>query len=495
MVAARKSTESGLQADSFARTAIAPIFVFGIAISSNLAPNGEELMFAIEGNRVENLCVDAPEEKQPEHRNLRAWGKVFLIGATLVLLTAGVITVFNSYRDGRHEPGASPEGGQLDTDEDGLSDEVEVAGWRTTSNELIRTDPHSPDTDSDGLSDGYEAGEKTVDARSHDVIYRWEANPTQRDSDHDGIDDGDEVRHDIDPISNDTDGDGSRDLAEVKCGSDPTVDNIDRDNYDDKQECKRDSDPLAYDLDRSEAVHATTAGFLFGDSAWGARNAARVNRAQLESPEYLAGQLASGYIAIGDLRDLLANVAQGEFIAASISAVALAPVAGDTAKTIATLHEYANRGDRALKSALSVVEKLPISEARKMVVRRTVVGAGLRLPAELVVPKSAPTNYVVYKGVSPDGTGTYVGITNDFDRRNRDHLRNGRAFSIEPIEGARGLTRNEARAIEEFCISQGGAMLENQRHSIRPSLPYYNDALAFGEAYLKRNGSACPASP
>lgn len=89
---------------------------------------------------------------------------------------------------------------QGDDDNDGLSNSQEVQGG---------TDPSNPDTDDDGLNDGQE-------------VTQYGTNPRQRDSDGDNLSDGDEVNeYGTSPTNPDTDGDGVTDGAEVNSGTDP----------------------------------------------------------------------------------------------------------------------------------------------------------------------------------------------------------------------------------------------------------------------------------
>lgn len=91
-------------------------------------------------------------------------------------------------------------GDQLDSDNDGLPDDVEAK---------LGTDPHNPDTDGDGLADGEE-------------VITYHTNPLKPDTDEDGLSDFDEIKiwH-TDPLNPDTDGDGFKDGAEVKNGYNP----------------------------------------------------------------------------------------------------------------------------------------------------------------------------------------------------------------------------------------------------------------------------------
>lgn len=90
---------------------------------------------------------------------------------------------------------------ETDCDEDGLSNGVEFAN--------PGLDPSNPDSDGDGLTDGEETnGDPKTD-------------PTLTDTDKDGLNDGDERTLGTDPNNKDTDGDNRGDGFEVSQGSDP----------------------------------------------------------------------------------------------------------------------------------------------------------------------------------------------------------------------------------------------------------------------------------
>ncbi len=93
---------------------------------------------------------------------------------------------------------------QGDSDQDGLSNEQEA---------VIGTDPNNRDTDADGLTDG-------------DEVLVHSTDPRNRDTDNDILLDGDEVnRHKTNPRLADTDGDGIPDGVEVAQGTNPLVPN------------------------------------------------------------------------------------------------------------------------------------------------------------------------------------------------------------------------------------------------------------------------------
>ena len=105
----------------------------------------------------------------------------------------------------------------IDTDKDGLYDNLEV--------NTHKTDPNVADTDGDGLTDGEE-------------IYDYNTNPLLKDSDGDGLLDGQEVNeYKTDPNVADTDGDGLGDGVEVgEHGTNPLLGDTDRDGLSDGEE-------------------------------------------------------------------------------------------------------------------------------------------------------------------------------------------------------------------------------------------------------------------
>lgn len=424
----------------------------------------------------------------------RRWLSVPLV---MALVATGILfNVFglrDTYEQASRDVGITFLLPDRDSDGDGLFDHVERSGWGTSGDGTHVTDPKRWDTDGDGLSDGQEAGRLISSSEGDgDATFLGIADPTEADTDGDGIGDGDEYFLDLDLRSRDTDDDGLPDGPELEFGSDPTVDNLDGDSYSDREELERKSDPSSYDLDRSEAVAAFLGGATAGDWRWAARHIGGLNDDQLESPEYLAGQIAAGAAGIGDLRDFVANMGSLNVVDALTSLVGVAPGPGDLAKTSALIVAFAERSEPAINAASRVIRRLPWPEASKKKVLKSIVGTSTRLPLEL---GGGPKNYVVYIGSSTDDSG-YVGITNNFLRRRTEHAGASRTFAPEPIEGAVRLSRGEARAIEEACIvelglkSDGGS-LQNQIHSISPTVPYYDAAVAWGTEHLNEIGGRC----
>lgn len=122
-----------------------------------------------------------------------------------------------------------------DADEDGICDIAEIV--------LLKIDPDSKDTDNDGLSDYYEVTstdtdpavldsfEKGVadsksdsdsDGLSNEEEEKYGTDPTDKDTDNDGLEDGYEIKTSkTDSLKKDTDGDGLTDFEEEKLGVDP----------------------------------------------------------------------------------------------------------------------------------------------------------------------------------------------------------------------------------------------------------------------------------
>lgn len=67
------------------------------------------------------------------------------------------------------------------------------------------------------------SGDADTDGLSNLNEYQWQTNPTDDDTDTDGLNDGDEVNvYGTDPLNPDTDGDGIDDGTEVSARTDPT---------------------------------------------------------------------------------------------------------------------------------------------------------------------------------------------------------------------------------------------------------------------------------
>ena len=105
----------------------------------------------------------------------------------------------------------------IDSDGDGVSDAEEI---QCSSDPFIGSDLPM-DFDEDGLCDYLDIdddGDGVVDF----LELEWGTEPTNPDSDGDGLSDGDEIfNHETEPLVEDTDGDGVNDGEEVAAGTDP----------------------------------------------------------------------------------------------------------------------------------------------------------------------------------------------------------------------------------------------------------------------------------
>ena len=103
-----------------------------------------------------------------------------------------------------------------------------------------------------------------------------------------------------------------------------------------------------------------------------------------------------------------------------------------------------------------------------------------------------PGNTTVYTSTSEDGTTQYVGITDNVEARAAAHL-SQKGIEIDPIPGLQGISREDARAVEQTLIEynglgKNGGSLLNKINSIAPTNPIYSSALARGRALLQSVG-------
>lgn len=123
----------------------------------------------------------------------------------------------------------------LDTDGDGLSDELELQigtdiNKADTDGDLLSdgyelftgfTDPLNIDTDGNGIEDSKEDFDKDGLTDYEESLYNTYA--IFADSDFDGLDDGEEVKLGTNPLLADTDSDGIDDMAEIELSFNPNV--------------------------------------------------------------------------------------------------------------------------------------------------------------------------------------------------------------------------------------------------------------------------------
>jgi Ca2+-binding RTX toxin-like protein len=275
-----------------------------------------------------------------------------------------------------------------DSDGDGLSDAVEEGGVATSFGTWITTDKNLADSDGDGLTDAEELGARRF--TSYGSSYQGTSDPKKFDTDGDGIGDGQEADLGTNPRLPDSDMDGLKDLVEVSEGFDPLSTDAESDMRFDDREYNEGTDPFVYDFDLLGNVHAAYSGFAFGD-AWDT-DAARflgVNANVAQNGWYVAGQITSGLVVIGDLRDLVYGVAAGRWASAVFALVALVPLAGDAIRVSGILAKAASRGPFATYAAMSFTQALPPSSAAST--RKAIVASsGLRLPQDIAISRVAP---------------------------------------------------------------------------------------------------------
>ena len=112
------------------------------------------------------------------------------------------------------------------------------------------------------------------------------------------------------------------------------------------------------------------------------------------------------------------------------------------------------------------------------------LGKGMpALPEALTVGRNAEKGVDVYKGIK-NGKDVYSGITNNLANRTAQH---GSRFDyLQRVTAPGGVTRGEARAIEQALINRSQGL--NKINSISPNHPYYQQAVNWGNAWLRRNG-------
>lgn len=225
-----------------------------------------------------------------------------------------------------------------DTDGDGLSDYIERGGFRAGNGEFVKTNPNDEDTDGDGFTDGEEAGE--LASGIFGDYYPVPTDPTSADTDDDGILDTEELEYGFNPSMADTDLDGLEDSIELDRSFDPNDPNPDGDHRDDAVEWKKGSDPFYYNKTSLEYGKDVGVGFVVGDAGENFANLGIVDHDTIRSFGYLSGWLASGYVAVGDLRDIIASLARQDAVDTVLNAAALIPILGDSEKTVKVIAKW-----------------------------------------------------------------------------------------------------------------------------------------------------------
>ena len=327
-----------------------------------------------------------------------------------------------------------------DADGDGVSDADERERG---------TDPRSADTDRDGVNDGEEA--------------RRGSDPTNADPDGDGLPDGDEIAAGTDPRSADTDRDGLSDREEAELGTNAHSGDTDGDGVSDGRELGQDSDPFSRDTDGdgkddgedgdplkySGGVDDAVKGAVCGDS--GALFCPDDDDPSRATTEYILGQVLTGLLAVGDIRDGVDALLSGQFGDAFWSAVGIVPAVGDAAKIGKKVRDVITKFPARKAEALGLIYKLfPDGKLRRAALDAATDGGA-----------SALRN----SGLSDDAIEQLAKKGNDL-RKLADNAR----------LGARTLDPTEAKAIDDAVAKHWPAGSRSEAYGVETAL-----------AELKRN--------
>ncbi|MFC5381655.1 VWA domain-containing protein [Aquipuribacter nitratireducens] len=227
-----------------------------------------------------------------------------------------------------------------DSDGDGLSDcDEELGALDPESGERLTSDPRLPDTDGDGLPDGTE-----IARRDMTDLERLLLAPL-----------GPDVVSSVlgvrsDPRAVDSDGDGLDDLTELDQGSLPRDPDSDFDDLDDGREDAEGTDPMSRDSDgdgfldafevanRDQGYDALVvteiqSGWSYlGDFLVGATCGDLFGFCESDSIAWLAGNLVSGFVVYGDVRDAISSLIRLDLIGVGFAAGGVIPIAGDAVK-------------------------------------------------------------------------------------------------------------------------------------------------------------------
>ncbi len=172
------------------------------------------------------------------------------------------------------------------------------------------------------------------------------------------------------------------------------------------------------------------------------------------------------------------------------------PVIG-TPADIASAIGYGSKGDWG-NAGLAILSILPIGDALRLGKAGVKGGAeavaiGSRYVDDVAAAASMAEDVKVYRSFASDGSVSYVGITNDIDRRTTEHLGTGKGISPVPVAGLGSLSRLDARAVEQVMINnyrlkKNGGSLINQINSISTKNADYDTLITRGTEILDHAG-------
>lgn len=162
------------------------------------------------------------------------------------------------------------------------------------------------------------------------------SDPTKIDSDEDDISDCEEYFFiKTSPISSDTDGDGLDDGIECANWYDPLNPNPDDDVYWDKEEYENGTNPYGVDFTPANWAYEFIKGVVQGDAIKDPSIPALFGQ--------IAGGIAPGVGTVADVRDAIVNASRGEWFMFGMSALGIAPVWGDIAKSSTNITQFISK--------------------------------------------------------------------------------------------------------------------------------------------------------
>ena len=148
----------------------------------------------------------------------------------------------------------------------------------------------------------------------------------------------------------------------------------------------------------------------------------------------------------------------------------------DTADTLRIVDKSVEAG-KTVEKGVDVVDTL--ADGRNVANNGDVISAFNSVPESLL---GGEANTYVYYGIT-NNEKVYVGITNNIERRSIEHQ--PRFDEIIAINNE-ALTRRQARAIEQAEIINNPSF-ENKINSISPVRDYYDEAVEWGQKWLRDN--------
>ena len=107
------------------------------------------------------------------------------------------------------------------------------------------------------------------------------------------------------------------------------------------------------------------------------------------------------------------------------------------------------------------------------------------MEVELLAPGGSFESVIAAYNAGADAV--YTGITRQSPKiRLQQHNHNGKSFSDLAVQ-YKDLTRNQARALEQYYIEHGPNAL-NKINSISPNATYYKEAMQWAENYINGYG-------